>query len=278
MPLNKPKLLNLPLWMEQYPHLTAGFSTKIGGVSRGVWDSLNVGLHVGDEADHVVQNRKRIATALGFPFAAWTCAEQTHGDRVFHVTTEHKGRGRLTREDAIPDTDALMTDEPDILLVSFYADCVPLYFYDPERNAVGLAHAGWKGTVSFIAAKTIAAMVEQLGCDASRMLGAVGPAIGPCCYEVDDRVITQFVQADLTVGIKAKPNGRYDLDLKQLNRHIMIKAGMEEHQIVMSDRCTACQRDLFYSHRRDRGQTGRMMSWIGMKNGVREHIEFTATI
>lgn len=264
---HEPVLLTLDKWMHSNPLLSAGFTTKKGGVSEGVWQSLNTALHVGDDAEHVIQNRMNIAEKLGFPFAAWTCAEQVHQNTVQVVTSDHAGSGRCSREDAIQSTDALITNEPNIWLTSFYADCVPLYFYDPVRKVIGLAHAGWKGTVSSIAACTIDAMVDTYGCEFDHVMAAIGPAIGACCYEVDTTVIQHVEAAQMMEGATLKPNGRYWLDLKLLNRQIMIKAGIMPSQIEISHRCTACQSDLFFSHRRDRGQTGRMMSWIGMKMG-----------
>lgn len=265
--VDEPVLLMLDKWMQEAPHLSVGFTTKLGGASKGVWKSLNTALHVGDDEHDVIANREEIAQKLGFPFAAWTCAEQIHGQRVHVVTRRDAGSGRLTRDDAIPNTDALITNEPNIWLTSFYADCVPLYFYDPFLKVVGLAHAGWKGTVASIAQSTIKAMVDTYGCNVSALKAAIGPAIGACCYEVDTHVVEHVKAAQMMEGVTPKANGRYWLDLKLLNRQIMIKAGILPSQIEMSHRCTACEADLFFSHRRDRGQTGRMMSWIGMKMG-----------
>lgn len=264
---DEPGLLMLENWMILDPKLTVGFSTRMGGVSQGDWSSLNCAFHVNDNPQNVIKNRESIANTVGFPFDAWTSAEQVHGNEVYRVTVEDKGKGRFSRESAIQSKDALITNEADIWLTSFYADCVPLYFFDPVSRAVGLAHAGWKGTVSTIAAMTIQSMSDELGCRIENLRTAIGPSIGPCCYEVDDHVAQHFKQAGMTYALTAKDNGRYWLDLKEINRQIMIKAGIMSSHIEISRLCTACHRQQFFSHRKEMGKTGRMMSWIGMKKG-----------
>jgi hypothetical protein len=255
----KAALLHLEDWLGQFG-ISAGFSTRHAG---------NVALHVGDDADAVCNRRRNVAAALGWPFEAWTCGEQVHGHHVHAVSSDEAGRGRLERETAFADTDALITNEPGILLVQFFADCVPLYFYDPKTGALGLAHAGWKGTVADIAGQTVRALSERYGVDASGLRAAIGPSIGPCCYEVDEVVLSQV---RLTTGtehaIRPTGPGKAMLDLKELNRHFMIKAGILPSHIEMTSWCTGCRTDLFFSHRKERGSTGRMMSWIGKRGEV----------
>jgi YfiH family protein len=263
--VNEPVLFWLHDWMESFQGLSAGFTSRQGGMSEGQWSSLNCAFHVNDKAEHVIENRRKVIQAAGFPFEAWTCAEQVHGKDVYKVTSEDKGRGSLSRESAVQDKDALITGEAGIFLASFYADCVPLFFMDPVRKAVGLAHAGWKGTVSSIAQSTIQAMVDDLGCSIENIRSAIGPSIGPCCYEVDHNVIGYFHNANIHYGIEQKDNGHYWLDLKEINRQIMIKAGIMPMHIEISSLCTSCRPDYFFSHRLEKGKTGRMMSWIGMK-------------
>lgn len=248
--------LHLGDWFAQYG-ISAGFTTRHAG---------NVALHVGDDADAVRDRRRSIADALDWPFEAWTCGEQVHGHAVRAVTSGEAGKGRLTRENAFPDTDALVANEPGILLVQFFADCVPLYFYDPATGAFGLAHAGWKGTVADIAGQTVRALAAQYGVQASELRAAIGPSIGPCCYEVDETVLSQvrrIAGADHTMT--PTMTGKAMLDLKELNRHFMIKAGILPSRIELSTWCTGCRTDLFFSHRKEQGSTGRMMSWIGKK-------------
>ncbi|GIQ64151.1 laccase domain protein [Paenibacillus cisolokensis] len=270
-----PSLFLLSSWVKQYKGLTAGFTGRNGGVSGPPWNSLNVGLHVGDRPEDAVRNRRIVAEAIGWPFEAWTCAEQVHGDRVHAIGADEKGSGRESTESAIPAADAIMTAEPGVLLVSFYADCVPLYFYDPERGVIALAHAGWKGTALEIASRTVEAMTSVYGSRPSAIRAAIGPSIGGCCYEVDEPVIARMeplvrslagisgISGDRPAIIPTG-EGKARLDLKEMNRQIMIKAGIMPIHIEMSQWCTACRTDLFFSFRAEGGRTGRMASWIGI--------------
>ncbi|HUC93123.1 MAG TPA: peptidoglycan editing factor PgeF [Paenibacillus sp.] len=271
----EPSLFLLRVWMDRMPGLTAGITGREGGVSGEPWKSLNCGLHVGDDDEAVIRNRRAVAEAAGWPFEAWTCAEQVHGDAVYRVERADRGRGRRARSDAIQDTDALMTDVPGVLLTSFYADCVPLYFVDPVRRAAALAHAGWKGTVAEIARKTVEAMAEAYGSEPAGLLGAIGPSIGACCYEVDGPVIAKVSPlaeslaeaAGTSAGkmIAPLPNGKALLNLKEINRQIMIKAGILTANIELTEICTGCGRDSFFSHRMENGAAGRMASFIGFQ-------------
>ncbi|MFF2093469.1 peptidoglycan editing factor PgeF [Paenibacillus sp. NPDC058174] len=272
-----PSLFLLSPWLEQNERLTAGFTGRDGGVSGAPWTSLNLALHVNDRDEDVVRNRSLLTEALNWPFEAWTCGEQVHGCEVRHIGLEDRGRGRLSRDSAIQDTDAIMTDVPGVLLASFYADCVPLYFYDPEHEAVALAHAGWKGTVLEIAAKTVQAMTDRYGTKPEQVRAAIGPSIDDCCYEVDGIVIDRLdelasrfaaygtaAEADDSL-MKRMPNGKAMVNLKQFNRQIMIKAGILPIHIELSKWCTGCNREKFFSHRMEGGSTGRMASWIGIR-------------
>jgi YfiH family protein len=172
----------------------------------------------------------------------------------------------------------MITNEPDVLLAMYFADCVPLYFYDPHTESMGLAHAGWKGSVAEIAVHTIAAMQAAYGSKPEHIRAAIGPSIDSCCYEVDEKVLGQvrLIIESLRTGnptIEAsdviKPSGREGharLDLKHLNRHLMIKAGILPSNIEMSSWCTGCRTDLLFSHRKENGAAGRMMSWLGRKS------------
>ncbi len=276
------RVLVLPSWREADSQISAGCSTRLGGVSGGAMASLNCGLHVGDEPDRVLENRRRVAQCAGFPFDAWTCAEQVHGGEALAVAREHRGKGRKSMDDAIAGKDALVTNEAGVMLAAVFADCVPLYFFDPVRRAVGLAHAGWRGTACNIAKAAVEAMNRAYGSEAEHMLAAIGPAIGPCCYEVDRAVIDRMAaalnrdmdggeaRAALRLAVEDKGSGRFMLDLKELNRQFMIKAGILPTRIECSERCTSCQNDLLFSHRRQRGNTGRMAAWIGLKAEVNE--------
>ena len=270
---NLPALFLLSPWTENFAGLSAGMSTRCGGVSRGSWAELNCGLHVDDLPEHVLQNREILAMAAGFPFSAWTCAEQVHGNEVAVVSEAEKGAGKDSLETAIKGKDALVTKEEGIVLTALFADCVPLYFFDPHERVIGLAHAGWKGTVREIAVRTIEVMNSRFGCQPRNILAAIGPSIGGCCYEADERVIREVIKlfpgqaetGEMPAGVTQKENGRFLLDLKEINRQIMIKAGILPTHIEVSKWCTGCHPELFFSHRKQNGRTGRMVSWIGLE-------------
>lgn len=268
-----PALLELSKWTRQYPGLTAGFTTRKGGVSGAPYDTLNMALHVNDELPAVIENRIRVCNTIGMPFEAWTCAEQVHGHHVHMVTAAERGRGREQREDAIPSADAMITQEADICLASFYADCVPLLFVDPVKRVMGLAHAGWQGTAQQIAVHTVEKMKETYGCEPAHILAAIGPSISSCCYEVDKRVITPMEALLINLPDEARSALTYldedhaMVNLREINRHLLVKAGIMASNIECTTWCTGCHQDMFYSHRMEGGHTGRMASWIGWKKG-----------
>jgi hypothetical protein len=244
------------------------FTTRLGGMSAAPYESLNLGFHVGDTPGDVAANRERVCRLLGAGLSQLVAGRQVHGNRVITVDASRAGRGALSGEDALPGVDALVTAEPGVLLSSYYADCVPLFFLDPVRRVVALAHAGWKGTVLRIGAETVRHMEEHHGCRAGDILAAVGPAIGSCCYEVDQPVI-EAARSCLPGRVPARPGrpGRWLLDLPEMNRLILLEAGIRPGHITMAGYCTACRGDLFYSHRAQNGRTGRMASLIMLTGG-----------
>lgn len=262
-----PVLLFIESWMKPYPKLSVGFSSRLGGVSQEPFDSLNCALHVHDDSSLVIANRLLVADQLDIPFGAWTCAEQVHSNEIQIITETEKGAGRASRTSAIQAKDGMLTNVPGIWLTSFYADCVPLYFYDPVQAVIGLAHAGWKGTVLDIAGQMIRTMIDAYGCRAKDILTGIGPSIDACCYEVDQTVVDHVDALQLDkITYKVSQNGKYMLNLKQVNKELLIKAGILPEHIEVSEWCTSCNTDLFYSHRKEQGKTGRMMSWITLKS------------
>jgi polyphenol oxidase len=257
---------SLELWEKEFPHLTAGFSARRSGEDM---DCRNYALHVGNSPERTIENRRRLSRQLGMPPDAWTCGEQVHGVHVEEVTASGRGKGKDSRETAFPLTDGLITGEKGVLLASYYADCVPLYFYSPDREIVGVAHAGWKGTVGGIALRMVDKLKER-GAKVERIRVAIGPSIGSCCYEVDERVIRPLEQIlndperVEKVAVPCGP-GKWRLDLKQANGELLRRAGILPEHLVVSGYCTSCHSEYFYSHRRDGGKTGRMVAWIGMR-------------
>lgn len=269
-----PERFDLESWNSLLPELRAGFTGRRGGNGQSPYDSLNLAYHVGDDPEMVMENRRLLTKELGFSPEFWTCGEQVHGTKVAVVRENDRGKGYSDRSSAFQNTDGLVTNVQGVLLTSFYADCVPLYFLDPVNRVVGLAHAGWKGTVGRIAEAVIETMETEYGSQRSDILTAIGPSIGKCCYEVDDVVMSKVRDAiTITEGAPIDPNlfepscneGRTMLNLKELNRIIMIEAGILPTHIECTTWCTSCHPDKFFSYRAQNGITGRMASFIGMK-------------
>ncbi len=243
------------------------FTTRQGGVSRGTYKSLNMALHVGDLEGAVLENRRRACAALGAGLEDMVCGQQVHGAHVQVVTWSHRGMGSRDCGGAIPGCDALVTGRPGVLLSSYYADCVPLLILDPVKGAVGLAHAGWKGTVSRIAAVALVTMARSFGSDPGDCLAAIAPSIGPCCYEVDRPVIDALYAGGFDLPTFALPAGpdRWRLDLPGLNRAVLEEAGLRPQSIAVSGLCTMCNPELFFSYRGQSGMCGRMASLITLR-------------
>ncbi|WML51931.1 peptidoglycan editing factor PgeF [Neobacillus sp. PS3-12] len=265
--LQQESLFLIKNWTDQYKNLVAGMTTKNEGYSKEAFNSLNLGFHVGDVLIDVCTNRQKVAEDVGFPLEHWVGAEQIHEKQIQKVTRADRGRGSNLYDTSFKGTDGFYTDEKGILLTLCYADCVPLFFIAPEWGMIGAAHAGWKGTVKQIAAE----MVELWGMEGIRpqqIFVTIGPSICKKCYIVDKRVI-DLVQ-NILVDVEEKPynlvkENEYCLDLREVNRLVLQKAGVPNENISSTGYCTSCDQDKFFSHRRDHGRTGRMLSFIGWK-------------
>lgn len=225
------------------------FSTKKGGVSTGVYSSLNLGLSRGDDRDLVLENYKRICEANDIDMRNIVMARQTHQTNIKKVTEADRGTG-FYREYDFENIDGFVTDCPGVALTVFFADCVPLYFLDPVKKVIGLTHAGWRGTVNGISTATVAAM-EEYGCHAEDILVGIGPSIGKCCFEVDAPVVSEFEKLEFGkdyIQKDAKP-GKYKIDLWGVNARLLQNCGIKKQNITVSGLCTQCHHDLFYSHR-----------------------------
>ena len=257
------------LWLGTFSHfekqsLRHAVSTRVGGSSKFPFASLNLALHTGDEPDAVRENRLCFARAVGAPAQWLTTAEQVHGDMVFVVRQEHAGLGAAEYSQAIAGADALVTNVPDIPLLLFFADCVPVLIADPVKRAIAVSHAGWKGTVAAIAAKTIQAMVREYGTNPADCLAAIGPSIGPCCYEVSDNVIEKMQDFSYWRDLITDHGASRHLDLWEANRRQLLAAGLAEENIVVSKVCTACNTELYFSYRAENGSTGRIGALIAL--------------
>ncbi|KUP08586.1 hypothetical protein Q73_05185 [Bacillus coahuilensis m2-6] len=254
-------------WVTQFPNLTIGFTTKLGGVSKNQYRECNLGHHVGEDRRSVNVNRVFVADQIEQPLHNWVSAEQTHGKRIEKITPLIRGRGATCYEDAVKDCDGFYTNHPEILLTLAYADCVPLFFLHPHSKLIGIAHAGWKGTVLGIGNGMVQTWVQDEGVPINEIHVAIGPSICTTCYVVDDPIITRVNEtvANPTSFYTEVSSGQYQLDLRGLNREILIEAGINKENILTTNYCSACDQKLFFSHRRDEGKTGRMLGFIGWK-------------
>ncbi|MEQ8200834.1 MAG: peptidoglycan editing factor PgeF [Syntrophomonadaceae bacterium] len=259
------KYITVPGWEAE--GVLLAFSTRGGGVSQGIYESLNLGLHVGDQEELVLENRRRLAAVFGTQLDSMVCCEQVHGNQVTVVGAADRGRGAFCLEGAIPGHDAMVTAEPGINLLSFYADCVPVYIFDPRHRAVATAHCGWKGTMGRICSHTIELMGRHFGTRPAEVQAFIGPGIGASCFEIS---------LDLAARANAEFPGWHDIintdgggrctwDLQETNARIMQGTGVRPGNISICPLCTACQADLFFSFRRDQGGTGRMAALLGLK-------------
>ena len=244
-----------------------GFSTRKGGVSTGIFSSMNLNFKRGDDPDAVMENYRRMAAALNMRVEDMVLSDQTHTTNVRVITEEDRGKGILKQQD-YSDVDGMITNVPGIVLVTSYADCVPLYFVDPVRKAIGLSHSGWKGTVGHIGQKTVWKMHEVYGSEPKDIVAAIGPSICQSCYEVSDDVAEAF-RANFTADEAAdilldKGNGKYQLDLWKANWYVLTDAGILPEHLSVTDLCTACHPDLLWSHRKTNGQRGGLSAFLSL--------------
>ncbi|AUJ26763.1 MULTISPECIES: peptidoglycan editing factor PgeF [Virgibacillus] len=254
--------LHIEKWQRLNERIVAGFTTKKDGVSDGSYTSLNVGFHVDDLSKNVLLNRERIARNVRFPLENWVCGQQVHQTNIHFVRPSDKGKGAQNYHSAIKGVDGLITNHSNIMLSAFFADCVPLYFYDPVTSFIGIAHAGWKGTVHQMA-KHMVEKLQRYGVERENLLVTVGPCISKMCYEVDAHVVNQIPTIFKANVVDTKAENRYLLDLKQLNVDILLQSGVLRNNIDVTNYCTYRDETLFFSHRRDHGETGRMLGFIG---------------
>ena len=246
------------------PGLVHGFSTRLGGVSQGVFASMNLrgGGPSPDRADLVRENYRRLCAALGADPAGLVCSKQVHQDTVRHVTGADKGKGLTVPVDYT--ADALVTDEPGVSLMVFSADCIILLLYDPVTRSVGAVHAGWRGTALDLPAKTVGEMGRLFGARPENIRAAVGAGIGPCCFETHDDV-PDAMRAAFGPGVErciAPRGGKWTVDLKGVNAWRLREAGVR--QIDVCETCTACRTDLYWSHRVTGDRRGVQGALIGL--------------
>ena len=254
-------LLTYPL-LEKTEFVTHGFTTRMGGVSEGYCSTMNISTTRGDAPEAVEENRKRLARALGVKVEDFTYTHQTHTTNVAVVREEDRGKRFM-------ETDGMVTNVPGICLVTFYADCVPLYFVDPVHKAIGLSHSGWRGTVGRMGQVTLEKMKEVYGTRPEDIYAAIGPSICQECYEVSGDVIEEF-QKSFKKSVcpqlfYKKENGKYQLNLWRANQLVLTEAGVAEQKIAVTNLCTHCNPEILFSHRSTGVKRGNLSALLAIK-------------
>lgn len=238
-----------------------GFSTRLGGVSTGHCATMNISTTRGDDPAAVEENRRRIAKAIGVRAENMTYTNQTHTTNV--AVVEAKDRGKRFME-----TDGMVTNVPEICLVTFYADCVPLFFVDPVHRAIGLSHSGWRGTVGKMGKVTVERMREEYGTDPAQVVAAIGPSICQDCYEVSEDVIEKFREnfdkALWPELFYEKADGKYQLNLWRANQAVLAEAGVPRENIAVTNLCTHCNPDILFSHRSTGTARGNLSAFLAL--------------
>lgn len=241
-------------------------STRLGGVSKSPYKELNLGLHVGDVSASVLSNRMLLMKSVGIHLNHVVTCNQTHGGNVTIVDSSMKGMGAYTYDSALPDTDALITNQKNICLMVMVADCVPIILFDPEKSVIGVVHAGWKGTVLNVTSNTIKKMSQIYNSTPQNIIAGIGPSIGPAKYEVGPEVVetanSNFLKTNI---IRTNKDGKTFFDLWKANLHQLLESGLSRKNIELAGICTFTNNDIFYSHRREKN-TGRFCAAISLLN------------
>ena len=259
-------LLHYPL-LEETGIVEHCFTTRLGGVSEDIFSTLNFSFTRGDNPDSVMENYRRVGQVFGKTEVDFICTDQTHTTNVLRVGKEEAGFG-VTKPRPYTDVDGLITDEPGVILSTFYADCVPLYFVDPVQKAIGLSHSGWRGTVGRMGQKTLEAMKEAFGTKPEDVYAAIGPSICRDCYEISEDVAEHFYQEFKGHGDEIlinKGNGKYQLDLWKTNEIVMLEAGILPEHLAVTNICTCCNPDVLFSHRTSQGKRGNLAAFLMLK-------------
>ena len=254
--------------LEETGLVVNGFSTRLGGASKGKYATMNFAWNKGDDPADVLENYTRMAKALGVDRDRMVASQQTHTTNVRLVTEEDAGKG-VVRERDYTDVDGLITNVPDLTLATFYADCVPLYFVDPKHKAIGLSHSGWRGTVNRMGQCTIDAMKKAFGTSPKDLITCIGPSICQDCFEVGPEVAAEFADGFAEQYHKdlfyQKPDGKYQVDLWRANEIVLQEAGIPENQIHTTDICTRCNPTHLFSHRIMGTERGNLAAFLALR-------------
>lgn len=255
--------------LSELPFIKHGFSTKLGGVSTGYFATMNLARKVignSDEISNVEENFKRMADSIGFDVNTVVLSKQVHKTNIRLVDETDRGKGLIIPRD-YDEIDGLITNKPDITLVTKYADCVPLYFVDTVKKAIGLTHSGWRGTVAKIGKITVEEMNKAFGSEPKDIIAVIGPSICRDCYEISGDTVEEFKKAFPEYYdniLTLKDNGRYLCDLWAANRYVLQEAGLAPSNIHISGVCTSCNSDILFSHRKTQGKRGSLAAFLCM--------------
>jgi polyphenol oxidase len=268
----KDKPNNLPLFhfsgLSKHQEILHFVTTRQGGYSTAPFYSFNLAFHVGDKKENVLKNRAKLAQFLHIPSQSFTISCQVHGTHISTVNQNERGSGASDLSNAIKASDAMITDQKGVCLLIFVADCVPVLLYDQKKQIIALVHAGWQGTVGLITQKTVYQMQSYWGCKSQDILCAIGPSIGPCCYQVGPEVISRvrevFPEEEYLINsVSAEGMGYFDL--WEANKLQLLNCQIPEKNIEVAGLCTYCHSDLFFSSRKDGGHTGRFAAGIMLR-------------
>ena len=254
---------------DELPFLTHGFTTRLGGVSEGIFSTMNLSFTRGDDREKVLRNYEILAGEIGYSVEDFVASDQTHTTNIKIVTKADRGKGIVRKKD-YKDIDGLMTNEKDIVLFTYYADCVPLFFADRVKKVIALSHSGWRGTVNRMAEVTINKMCREFGSNKEDIICAIGPSICRDCYEVSEDVRLEFERKfcaeDMKKIFTAKENDKYLLDLWKANEIILIEAGISADNIENRQICTCCNKDILFSHRGLAGKRGNLAAFMAIND------------
>lgn len=265
-------LLKYPL-LEELGIVKHCFTTRIGGVSEGIFGTMNLSFTRGDDKSAVEENYRRLAEAMEVDYENFVFTDQTHTVNVRKVSMTDAGKG-LVRERDYQDVDGLITNEPGLVLSTFFADCVPLYFVDPVHRAIGMSHSGWRGTVARMGKVTLEAMQREYGTKPEDVICAIGPSICQDCYEVSWDVAEEFakqfsgheqeilMESPKNEAIQEQADKKYQLNLWRANEIVLLEAGVKKEHIAVTDICTCCNPDVLFSHRASHGKRGNLGGFL----------------
>jgi YfiH family protein len=241
--------------------VAAGFSTRHEGVSRPPYNTLNLGSNTLDSPHNVEGNRSLLARSFGATLDNFLTVSQVHGTDLLVIDCPNPEFSHFLKLEA----DGIVTNQPGLMIAICVADCVPVLLHDPVQKVIAALHAGWQGTAGNIVGKGVEAMVSLFGSNVKDIQAAVGPSISACCYEVDAPVRDAFKKAGLPWDLFTQPgsgDGKWQLDLGAANRRLLLDAGLADSQVEVSEHCVSCTQELFFSYRRDGGDTGRQAGFI----------------